>query len=298
MTNNRLSKPAASRSSSGTSDKLHVHLYTLHLWAIYCGHSPQGSHDVKRYSQGLLERQHALLKLHAQRPPAPLHPTMLYDKNPPYPHYEHLPYAQEPWKSLYVLQRLATTLAMVPWWATYYTVMPRSVRPRSSWNLRQIVYVNFTRRIFKVTEVAGVTWGTRDPTAEPSDAMLKETTFEWVEPLPEKYRLGIVKEGNVPFTRVGCFVWPRETRGKIGEMKDRLFRSSATRDLENLVDDANKTHVVGLFMHGGGYCHMSAHENSRTSRIPRGLIKVRTPFLKPHPILTSTRKESWTNATR
>jgi hypothetical protein len=27
-------------------------------------------------------------------------------------------------------------------------------------------------------------------------------------------------------------------------------------------------------MHGGGYCHMSAHESSRTSRIPRRLIKV------------------------
>lgn len=26
-------------------------------------------------------------------------------------------------------------------------------------------------------------------------------------------------------------------------------------------------------MHGGGYCHMSAHENSRTSNIPRRLMK-------------------------
>lgn len=30
--------------------------------------------------------------------------------------------------------------------------------------------------------------------------------------------------------------------------------------------------MVGVFMHGGGYCHMSAHEDSRTSRIPRGLV--------------------------
>lgn len=29
-------------------------------------------------------------------------------------------------------------------------------------------------------------------------------------------------------------------------------------------------------MHGGGYCHMSAHESTRTSRIPRGLMKVST----------------------
>jgi len=31
--------------------------------------------------------------------------------------------------------------------------------------------------------------------------------------------------------------------------------------------------VIGVFMHGGGYCHMSAHENSSTSKIPRQLMK-------------------------
>jgi hypothetical protein len=30
---------------------------------------------------------------------------------------------------------------------------------------------------------------------------------------------------------------------------------------------------IGIFLHGGGYVHMSAHESSRTSRIPRRLIK-------------------------
>ena len=34
--------------------------------------------------------------------------------------------------------------------------------------------------------------------------------------------------------------------------------------------------LIGMFMHGGGYCHMSADEKSPTSKIPRRLTKVRT----------------------
>ncbi|KAJ3494523.1 hypothetical protein NLJ89_g10788 [Agrocybe chaxingu] len=156
---------------------------------------------------------------------------MIYDKNPPYPHYDHLPYAREPWKSI---------------------VMPRSYRPRPSWNLRQIITVKFTRRIFKITEVAGVTWGTRDPTLAPDSTSLRESLFEWVKPLREEWRTGIVN-GSVPFKRVGCYVW----------------RKSLDIDLEL----GSGITLVGIFMHGGGYCHMSAHETSKTSKIPRNLIK-------------------------
>ncbi|KAF5313358.1 hypothetical protein D9611_008470 [Ephemerocybe angulata] len=196
----------------------------------------------------------------------------LLDSTPPYPHYEHLPYAREPWKSGYVFMRLTTTLLMVPWWAVYYTFMPRSVRPRASWNLRQCIYVNFIRRVFKVTEVAGVTWGTRDPTLEPADITLSETTWEWAEPLKEEWRTGIIKEG-APFTRVGCYIWPRQAKSMKDTIMDKVHRKSdvGNPDTKAPVDD--KTYLVGIFMHGGGYCHMSAHESSRTSRIPRGLIK-------------------------
>ena len=33
--------------------------------------------------------------------------------------------------------------------------------------------------------------------------------------------------------------------------------------------------MIGIFMHGGGYCHMSADEKSPTSKIPRRLMEVR-----------------------
>ncbi|TFK29482.1 alpha/beta-hydrolase [Coprinopsis marcescibilis] len=195
---------------------------------------------------------------------------MLYDDNPAYPHYDHLPYAKEPLKSIYVFQRLFTTLALVPWWVAYYTVVPRTLRPRASWSIRQIVNVNFTRRIFKVTEVAGVTWGTRDPTVAPNDITLKETKFEWVEPLKEQFRTGIVKEG-APFTRVGCYLWPPHVKSMAAKVMAKLH-SPTTETPPNELDHIP---MVGIFMHGGGYCHMSAHETSRTSRIPRGFMKQR-----------------------
>jgi hypothetical protein len=42
--------------------------------------------------------------------------------------------------------------------------------------------------------------------------------------------------------------------------------------------------MIGIFMHGGGYCHMSADEKSSTSKIPRRLTKVTmTRPLPPRP---------------
>lgn len=133
---------------------------------------------------------------------------MLYDNHPPHPHHAHLPFSHEPLKAIYVFQRLLTTLLLVPVWTTYYALAPRSRRPCASWSLKQIVFVNFTRRVCKVTEVAGVTWGTRNPEEEPSQASLSETVFEWIPPLPEHLRTGIVnyRPGN-EFKRVGNFVW-------------------------------------------------------------------------------------------
>ncbi|KIY66247.1 alpha/beta-hydrolase [Cylindrobasidium torrendii FP15055 ss-10] len=177
---------------------------------------------------------------------------MLYDKTPaPYEHFTHLPYAHEPWKAIYTFGRLITTLLLVPCWVVYYGLLPRRFRPRESWGIKQLIYVLFTRRISKVTEMAGVTFATRDPDAEP-DKPLKETRFEWADPLPEDLRRGAIRDimYQVPCKRVGMFVWPK-TVPKI-EVEEP---------------------IIGLFMHGGGYCHMSAHESCRPSNIPRRLMK-------------------------
>ncbi|KDQ58650.1 hypothetical protein JAAARDRAFT_34479 [Jaapia argillacea MUCL 33604] len=215
---------------------------------------------------------------------------MLYDQTPVYPYQENLPFAHEPLKSLYVSQRLATTIAMVPLWVTYYSVVPRSLRPRPSWSLKQIVCVNFMRRIHKVTEVAGVTWGTRDPEAELSSkelAELKETRFEWIPPLEESLRTGIVLDPQVIFKRVGTFVWPKDgpviTTGKGGvEAVDegnskaesvKVVVKPSGDQIPDVESNSASAPVIGIFLHGGGYCHMSAHETAGPSRIPRRLIK-------------------------
>ena len=125
------------------------------------------------------------------------------------PHLDQMPYAREPLKTAYVAQRLLTTLLLVPWWAAYYTLFPHR-RPRDSWSIKQVISVKFTRRVYRVTELAGVTWGTRDPDKPCSQRKLKETRFEWADPLPDIYRAGVLVDDEVPFKRVGVFVWPKK----------------------------------------------------------------------------------------
>lgn len=226
---------------------------------------------------------------------------------PPYAHFEHLPYAHEPWKSLYVGQRVFTTLLLVPVWVLYYLIMPKSFRPRPSWSIKQIVAVNFTRRVHKVTEMAGVLWGTRDPTTEPAAGSLKETRFEWIDPLPDKMRTGILNDPAVPFVRVGAFVWPKDTPrlGLCRHPSKKNVLVPAVKQIQmpeviphgtslgsipespsaeqprfdpDVESTSSQVPLIGMFMHGGGYCHMSAEENCSTSRIPRRLMQVSTIF--------------------
>ncbi|KAH9973785.1 hypothetical protein BGW80DRAFT_1458832 [Lactifluus volemus] len=243
----------------------------------------------------------------------------MYDKTPVYPHQQHLLWAHEPLKSVYVFQRLFMTLLLVPLWAVYYLILPRSFRPRPSWSIIQIVVVKFTRRINRVTEVAGVTWGTRDPTQEPQPNSLKETRFAWVPPLPHELCSGIVDDHLVTCQRVGTFIWPKDPSPQVQMRRVLKNGGSAAAPPQNLycpedaaasvpaliilsddnlgcsttaatstpasqystscsidieADAANHpSRVIGIYLHGGGYSHMSAHENSSTSRIPRRLIK-------------------------
>lgn len=124
-------------------------------------------------------------------------------------HLAEMPYAREPLKTAYVAQRLLTTLLLVPCWALYYTLLPQR-RPRRSWSIKQVISVRFTRRVYRVTERAGVTWYTRDPEKACSSRELRETRFEWADPLPEMFRSGVLVDEEVPFKRVGMFIWPKK----------------------------------------------------------------------------------------
>ncbi|TFK89925.1 alpha/beta-hydrolase [Polyporus arcularius HHB13444] len=188
-----------------------------------------------------------------------------------------MPYAREPLKSIYVGQRLFTSLVMCIWWAVYYGLLPRSYRPRPSWTIKCCISVNFMRRIYRVTELAGVTWGTRNPDQECDNKTLKYTRFEWVEPLPEHLRTGIIADPQVPFRRVGCFVWPKEQPKVIPTCTDhkngQMDSQDGVEDGGDIEAAAGEVPLIGIFLHGGGYCHMSAHETSSTSKIPARLMK-------------------------
>ena len=169
---------------------------------------------------------------------------------PPQPHATHLPFAHEPWKTLYVVQRLTTTLLLVPIWVTYYLLMPRSSRPRKSWSIKQIVAVRFTRRVHKVTEMAGVVWGVRDHTKEPKQSSLKETRFQWIDPLPKELQKGVVNDEVVPCVRVGTFVWPKYSK--------------------KLTDNSNSTQSMSLLLSGGActqtsICHKTPYYGSKAT---------------------------------
>lgn len=154
----------------------------------------------------------------------------------PRPYASHLPFAHEPWKTLYVAQRLTTTLLLVPIWVTYYLLLPRSSRPRESWSIKQIVAVRFTRRIYKVTEMAGVVWGVREYTEEPDQSSLKETRFQWADPLPKEFQKGIVDDKEVPCVKVGMFVWPKRPK--------KLTNGSNSTRSKSLVSDGVYTQVL------------------------------------------------------
>lgn len=216
----------------------------------------------------------------------------IYDVHPVYPHQAHLYWAYEPWKSIYVFQRLLITLLLVPVHVIYYGLLPSRFRPRPSWAIKQIVIVNFYRRIYKVTEVAGVTWGTRNPAEECDNGSLSETRFEWIPALSEELQKGVVVDEHVKCKRVGTFVWPRVPSQKSRLSMGLLLGKKHSEGLEgkgsttsstpgesdhghgpDIEAEAGKPEVIGIFMHGGGYTQMSAHEHAGTSRIPRRLVK-------------------------
>ncbi|KZV76465.1 alpha/beta-hydrolase [Peniophora sp. CONT] len=205
----------------------------------------------------------------------------MYDKTPVYEHFEDHFWAHEPWKTLYVLQRVLVTMLLVPGWVLYYGIMPRRYRPRPSWSIKQIIIVKFMKRVSRVVEVAGVTWGTHDPTVAPDPKSLKETRFEWVPELTGDLRTGIVDDPHVECKPVGTYIWPKEPkastrmRGNTKSVREKQSTAQARPDAADLENDAADAppRLVGIYLHGGGYCHYSAHESSGTSRVPRRLVE-------------------------
>ncbi|GAA5932973.1 hypothetical protein JCM1841_003858 [Sporobolomyces salmonicolor] len=181
-------------------------------------------------------------------------------------------------KWLYCTGRVSSTLAMLPYWAVKHACNPR---PRESWSVSEALLVDFTRRVSAITDMAGVQHATRDPTLEPEKDALKETRFAWVPGVAGEMCCGIIDDEKVrPLKRVGTYIWER---GPKPDLDDEEANDKDTEVEQEDADEAGRCaegeacdargDLVGIYFHGGGYTHFSAHEESQTSIIPRRLMQ-------------------------
>ncbi|GAA5916578.1 hypothetical protein JCM6882_002548 [Rhodosporidiobolus microsporus] len=178
-------------------------------------------------------------------------------------------------KWFYCTHRVSSSLFLLPYWAIKYALC---TRPRKSWSLAETLLIDFTRRVSAITDMAGVQHATRDPTEEPDCASLKETRFEWVPGIAGDLVCGVVDdEGVRPLKRVGTFIWERaddvrEDYANGNWKDDELDREDFDDESTAGESTVGSGDLVGLYFHGGGYTHFSAHENAQTSAIPRRLM--------------------------
>ncbi|GAA5860395.1 hypothetical protein JCM1840_000246 [Sporobolomyces johnsonii] len=181
-------------------------------------------------------------------------------------------------KWLYCTGRVSSTLAMLPYWAVKHACYPR---PRESWSVSEALLIDFTRRVSAITDMAGVQHATRDPTVEPEKDALKETRFAWVPGVAGEMCCGVIDDEKVtPLKRVGTYIWEREPKPDLDDEDandkdaevEQEDHDEAGRCAEGEACDA-RGDLVGIYFHGGGYTHFSAHEESQTSTIPRRLMQ-------------------------
>ncbi|TNY20870.1 alpha/beta hydrolase fold-domain-containing protein [Rhodotorula diobovata] len=185
-------------------------------------------------------------------------------------------------KWFYCTNRVSSSLFLLPIWAIKYAVKKR---PRPSWSLAETLLVDFTRRVSAITDQAGVQHATRDPTEEPRIDDLKETRFSWVPGVSGELLSGALVDDQVkPLERVGTFIWERAEDVR----EDYAMLNAKDQELAAEDEDAaggsafgsrfslaggDKGDLVGIYFHGGGYTHFSAHESAQTSMIPRRLMQ-------------------------
>ena len=181
-------------------------------------------------------------------------------------------------KWFYCTHRVGSSLALLPYWAIKYAL---GKRPRPSWSLKETLLIDFTRRVSAICDQAGVQHAVRDPTKEPKRDELKETRFEWVPGISGETCCGVLDDEEVkPLEKVGTFIWERAEdvradysmlNGKTPHADDEAMSSLS---FQPSIAGGEGGDLVGIYLHGGGYTHFSAHEHAQTSIIPRRLMQV------------------------
>lgn len=180
-------------------------------------------------------------------------------------------------KWFYCTHRVGSSLALLPYWAIKYAL---GKRPRPSWSLKETLLIDFTRRVSAICDQAGVQHAVRDPTKEPKRDGLKETRFEWIPGISGETCCGVLDDEEVkPLEKVGTFIWERAEdvradysmlNGKTPHTDDKTMSSLS---FQPSIASGDGGDLIGIYLHGGGYTHFSAHEHAQTSIIPRRLMQ-------------------------
>ncbi|KAG7098676.1 hypothetical protein E1B28_000590 [Marasmius oreades] len=171
----------------------------------------------------------------------------------------YYPYRQQPIKGLYLTYQFFTTVFFrFPVWIL--SSIPRSFRPRNSWDLRRAVTIHFIRHMIALTSRTG--------------PLVKTPTHLAIEPVPKG-------DGHVP----GIWISPASSSYITGslELSAKIAGVSGTRIPGYWLHKKGSTIEPGaspmpgekvvLALHGGAYIRLSAHPSDATASIARGLLK-------------------------
>lgn len=158
------------------------------------------------------------------------------------------PYDVQPLKAVYITGRLLSLGALLPVW----TISSIVSRPRASWTVKEAVMTNMIRWLMPLNAQCGISPLVLDKTKEVPQHELKETSFVWLDPVPDEFITGIAKDDKVKAVRIPGYVWPK---GK------------------PLTEIAGDEELVMLWIHGGGYMMGNGSETFPENNIARLIQK-------------------------
>ncbi|KAF7782619.1 CAZyme family CE10 [Agaricus bisporus var. burnettii] len=163
-------------------------------------------------------------------------------------------YSKQPWRALFLAYQLAALFVRFPLWLLL--ALPRSLRPRQSWDVRRTVLVYALRHLFHVQGQTGRLRPLPDHRAIPPGNGVNGV---WVPPLSEELVLGKLRKWAEHVNAVSIPIpgyW--------------MHKKGTSIDVASTPLPGEK---VILTLHGGGYTQLSAHPNDVSAAIPRGLLK-------------------------
>ncbi|KAJ6546645.1 Alpha/Beta hydrolase protein [Mycena vulgaris] len=146
----------------------------------------------------------------------------------------------QPLKGIYITLRLLALIPLIPAWA----IISVFSRPRASWTIVECVAIRLIRWVMPLNAQCGLSPQSTDKTREVPQKELKETSFVWLEPIPDSLVVGIAADDRVKPVRIPGYIWPKNA-------------------------DLKTDGLVGLFIHGGGYMMGNGSESFEETNVAR-----------------------------